>query len=63
MSKSIIDENKVCHVCGVTQNLERHHVFSEWQTAARPRRMDCGSGFAMSATEEDSESMGMMAVI
>lgn len=27
MSKSIIDENKVCHVCGVTQNLERHHVF------------------------------------
>ena len=27
MSESILSDKRVCFVCGVTQNLERHHIY------------------------------------
>lgn len=27
MSKSILDNNKICFICGTTFNLHKHHIF------------------------------------
>lgn len=27
MTESILQKNKVCYICGTTQNLHRHHIF------------------------------------
>ena len=57
MSDSIVSNEKMCYICGATNNLHRHHIF--YGTANRKKSEEDGCWVWLCHTHHNGSNMGV----